>query len=45
MASSVAAVIARNPLAIHCAALIAIAVWDVSEARSWTSPARMAAAR
>jgi hypothetical protein len=38
----VAAVMARNPLAIHCAALIASAVREESVPPSWISPAMKA---
>jgi hypothetical protein len=38
-------VMARNPLAVHCAALTASAVRVVSAARSWISPAMTAPAR
>ena len=44
IARMVAAIIARKPPAIHCAALTARAVPDVSADRSWISPASTAAA-
>jgi hypothetical protein len=44
MASTVATVIGRNPLAVHWAALTARAVWDVLATRSPVSPATVAAA-
>jgi hypothetical protein len=43
IASTVAAAIARNPLAIDWIALMATAAGDVSVARSLISPATMAA--
>ena len=42
MASTVAAVIGRNPLAVHWAALTARAVWDAAAIRSPASPATVA---
>jgi hypothetical protein len=42
MASRVATVIGRNPLAIHWAALTARAVWDALATRSPITPATVA---
>ena len=45
IAIAVAAVIGRNPLAIHWAALTARAAWEVPAVWPLTSPGTMAAAR